>query len=81
MTQPSGPASASGKSRPWLGGTARTRQLGTTGDNLRRDALFGVARVAWIVRLVETGAGGDHRSMDVMEIARPGDLRDIAIWA
>jgi hypothetical protein len=34
--------------------------------------------VAWIVRLVETGAGGDHRSMDVMEIARPGDLSDIA---
>jgi len=52
--------------------------LERTGDNLRRDALFGVARVAWIVRLVETGAGGDHRSMDVMEIARPGDLSDIA---
>ena len=34
--------------------------------------------MAWIVRLVETGAGGDHRSLDVMEIARPGDLSDIA---
>jgi hypothetical protein len=34
--------------------------------------------VAWIVRLVETGAGGDVRSTDVMEIAQPGDLRDIA---
>src|SRR3954452_5350754 len=48
------------------------------GDNLRRDALCGVARVAWIVRLVETGTGDDDRSMDVMEIARLGDLSDIA---
>src|SRR3954453_14990007 len=49
-----------------------------TGDNLRRDALCGVARVAWIVRLVETGTGDDDRSMDVMEIARLGDLSDTA---
>src|SRR6476469_8250073 len=27
-----------------------------------------VARVAWILRLVEAGAGGDDRSTDVMEI-------------
>src|SRR5918994_3606577 len=49
-----------------------------TGDNLRRYSLCGVARVAWILRLVEAGAGGDDRSTDVMEIAQPGDLRDIA---
>jgi hypothetical protein len=37
-----------------------------------------VVRVAWIVRLVEAGADGDGRSTDVMEIAKPDDLRDIA---
>jgi hypothetical protein len=37
-----------------------------------------MARVAWILRLVEAGAGGDDRSTDVMEIAKPDDLRDIA---
>ena len=30
------------------------------------------------MRLVETGAAGDGRSTDVMEIAEPDDLRDIA---
>jgi hypothetical protein len=49
-----------------------------TGDNLRRYSLCGMARVAWIVRLVEAGAGGDDRGTDVMEIAKPNDLRDIA---
>jgi hypothetical protein len=34
--------------------------------------------VAWILRLVEAGAGGDDRGTDVMEIAKPDDLRDIA---
>jgi hypothetical protein len=38
----------------------------------------GVVLVAWIVRLVEAGADGDSRSTDVMEIAKPDDLRDIA---
>ena len=37
-----------------------------------------MARVAWILRLVEAGAGGDDRGTDVMEIAKPDDLRDIA---
>src|SRR5690242_15012549 len=43
-------------------------------------ALFsmGVARVAWMLRLVETGADGDGWSTDVMEIAKSADLRDIA---
>ena len=34
--------------------------------------------MAWIVRLVEAGSDGDGRSTDVMEIAKPDDLRDIA---
>ena len=49
-----------------------------TGDNLRRCFPCGVVRVAWILRLVEAGAGGDDRSTDVMEIAKPDGLRDIA---
>src|ERR1700760_3024510 len=39
---------------------------------------MGVARVAWMLRLVETGADGEGRSTDVMEIAKSADLRDIA---
>ena len=39
---------------------------------------MGVARVAWMLRLVETGADGDGWSTDVMEIAKSADLRDIA---
>ena len=35
-------------------------------------------RVAWILRLVETGAEGEGQSTDVMEIDRPDDLGDIA---
>jgi hypothetical protein len=34
--------------------------------------------VAWIVRVVKTGAEGDGRCVDVMEIDRPDNLRDIA---
>jgi hypothetical protein len=34
--------------------------------------------VSWILRLVKTGAEGDGQAMDVMEIDRPDDLRDIA---
>jgi hypothetical protein len=34
--------------------------------------------MAWIVRLVEAGGGGDDRGTDVLEIAKPADLRDIA---
>src|SRR3954454_21579453 len=52
--------------------------LERTGGNLQHCSLCGVARVAWIVRLVETGAGDDDRSMDGMEIARLGELSDIA---
>jgi hypothetical protein len=35
-------------------------------------------RVAWIIRLVKIGAEGEARSVDVMAISRPDDLRDIA---
>jgi len=35
-------------------------------------------RVGWIVRLVKICAEGEARSVDVMEIRRPDDLRDIA---
>jgi hypothetical protein len=34
--------------------------------------------VAWILRLVKTGAEGDGQSTDVMEINKPDDLADIA---
>ncbi|UEM24274.1 hypothetical protein JL100_032050 (plasmid) [Skermanella mucosa] len=31
----------------------------------------------WVLRLVETGADGSSRSVDVMVIDRPGDLGDL----
>ena len=34
--------------------------------------------MVWIVKLVSVGAGGEERSTDVMRIARPGDLTDLA---
>jgi len=34
--------------------------------------------VAWMLRLVKTGAEGEGPCTDVMEINRPGDLGDIA---
>ena len=34
--------------------------------------------MAWMLRLVQTGAEGEGPCMDVMEIDRPGDLGDIA---
>jgi hypothetical protein len=34
--------------------------------------------VAWILRLVETGAKGEGQAQDVMEIDRPGGIGDIA---
>jgi hypothetical protein len=34
--------------------------------------------VAWIVRLVSTGAEGEEHSTDVLRIARPDDLADLA---
>ena len=34
--------------------------------------------MAWIVRLVSTGAEGEEHSTDVLRIARPGDLTDLA---
>jgi len=33
--------------------------------------------MAWVLRLVETGTGGQAESLDVLEISRPSDLRDI----
>jgi hypothetical protein len=37
-----------------------------------------MARVTWIVRLVETSVDCDGQATDVMEIAKPGDLGNIA---
>ena len=37
-----------------------------------------MARVAWIVRLVKAGAGGEGQGTDVIEIAKPDGLGDIA---
>ena len=34
--------------------------------------------MAWIVKLVSIGAEGEEHSTDVMRIARPGDLTDLA---
>jgi hypothetical protein len=34
--------------------------------------------VAWIVKLVSLGAEGEEHSTDVMRIARPDDLTDLA---
>ncbi len=34
--------------------------------------------MAWILRLVKTGAEGEEACTDVMEISRPGNLREIA---
>ena len=34
--------------------------------------------MAWMLRLVKTGAEGEGPCTDIMEIHRPGDLRDIA---
>ena len=34
--------------------------------------------MAWIVRLVSVGAEGEEHSTDVLQIARPGDLTDLA---
>jgi hypothetical protein len=34
--------------------------------------------VVWIVRLVKIGAEGEAQVLDVMEVDRPDDLRDIA---
>jgi hypothetical protein len=40
--------------------------------------MTGGGRVAWILRVVKTGAEGEERCTDVMEIIRPADLGDIA---
>ena len=34
--------------------------------------------MAWIVRLVSLGAEGEEHSTDVLQIARPDDLTDLA---
>jgi len=36
--------------------------------------------VAWILRLVKTGAEGERPCTDVLQINRPDDLVDIANW-
>ena len=38
--------------------------------------------MAWIVKLVSIGAEGEEHSTDVMRIARPDDLADLAaeLW-
>jgi hypothetical protein len=41
-------------------------------------SLTGGGRVAWIVRVVKTGAEGEGQCTDVMKIIRPADLSDIA---
>src|SRR3954454_12506551 len=55
-----------------IGGAAPRRLF--SGSFSRR----GRADVAWIVRLVSTGAGGEERSTDVLRIAKPDDLADLA---
>ena len=51
---------------------------GIEGYFLRLLFMTGGGRVAWIVRVVKTGAGGEGHCTDVMEIMRPADLSDIA---
>jgi hypothetical protein len=34
--------------------------------------------VTWVVRLVKVGADGEEQWVDVVQIARPGDLGDLA---
>jgi hypothetical protein len=34
--------------------------------------------MGWVLRLVETGTDNRARSVDVMEVSRPNDLRDLA---
>jgi hypothetical protein len=36
--------------------------------------LLGSRRVAWIVKLVTIGAGGEEEVTDILKIERPGDL-------
>jgi hypothetical protein len=51
---------------------------GIKGYFSRLSLMTGGGRVAWIVRVVKTGAEGEGRCTDVMEIMRPADLSDIA---
>jgi hypothetical protein len=55
-------------------------EIGGEGDEAVVSRLFSDRgwRVAWIVRLVKTGADGEKQSADVMKINRPDDLGDIA---
>ena len=34
--------------------------------------------MGWVLRLIENGADGQARGLDVMEISRPENLRDVA---
>src|SRR3954454_11999950 len=55
-----------------IGGAAPRRLF--SGSFSRR----GRADVAWIVRLVSTGAEGEEHSTDVLRVARPDNLADLA---
>ena len=35
--------------------------------------------MAWVLRLVENGVDGQARGLDVMEISRPDNLRDVVL--
>ena len=52
--------------------------ISVQGGYLRVCFLTEGGRVAWIVRLVKTGAGREGQATDVMEIQRPDDLRNVA---
>ncbi|CAH2603040.1 conserved protein of unknown function [Rhodovastum atsumiense] len=51
---------------------------GGSSDNQGCDSRGGMAPVAWAVRPVKAGADSDDRGADVIKIARPVELRDIA---
>jgi hypothetical protein len=55
-------------------------EIGGEGDEAVVSRLFSDRgwHVAWVVRLVKTGADGEKQSADVMKINRPDDLGDIA---
>jgi hypothetical protein len=60
------------------GTASRVGVYGIEGYFLRLLFMTEGGRVAWIVRVVKTGAGGEGHCTDVMEIMRPADLSDIA---
>src|SRR3954453_22265396 len=67
------------RSAPLLHGWER-REIGGAGPRGYFPACLSVSgdSVAWIVKLVSIGAAGAERSTEVMRIARPDDLTDLA---